>query len=367
MLPLSLRVSRCLTFTIGLAVVGQSPAAELAQGGNSKSSNEQRAELAVQTLQSWYDSGTGLYRTTGWWNSANAITTLADYSRAAKSHQFDSVFTTTLIAAQKKFPGFVNRYYDDEGWWALAWIDVYDLTGKKQYLEMAKSIFADMSGGWDDTCSGGILWSKDRKYKNAIANELFLSVAAHLATRVKSRHEKKEYISWAEREWQWFSASGMINGSHLINDGLDAKCSNNHRTTWTYNQGVILGALAELSRVHHNQSLLNTAATIAEAALSPPGLVDERGILHETCEPKCGADGSQFKGIFARNLGYLQRAAPQARYQQFLSANADSIWSGAQPPAYQLGLIWTAPFGTADASTHSSAADALVAALSVTY
>ena len=85
------------------------------------------------------------------------------------------------------FPGFLNKYYDDEGWWALAWIDAYDLTHEKRYLAMSQSIFDDMAGGWDEACCGGIWWSKDRKYKNEIANELFLSVAAHLANRVAER------------------------------------------------------------------------------------------------------------------------------------------------------------------------------------
>ena len=88
-----------------------------------------------------------------------------------------------------------------------------------KYLSIAESIFFDMSGGWDDTCRGGIWWSKDRKYKNAIANELFLSVAAHLANRT-SGTEQKKYLNWAEKEWNWFRASDLINSENLINDGL---------------------------------------------------------------------------------------------------------------------------------------------------
>jgi predicted alpha-1,6-mannanase (GH76 family) len=91
--------------------------------------DKQLAAQGIQQLQSWYDQKTGLYRTTGWWNSANAITTLADYAQATGSRQFDPVFQNTFIAAQKTSAGFLNRFYDDEGWWALAWIDVYDITG----------------------------------------------------------------------------------------------------------------------------------------------------------------------------------------------------------------------------------------------
>jgi predicted alpha-1,6-mannanase (GH76 family) len=325
----------------------------------------QRSSLAIHSLQSWYDEQTGLYRTTGWWNSANAITTLADYSRVTGSREFDSVFRNTLSAAQKTSPGFINRFYDDEGWWALAWIDEYDVTHDQQYLKTAESIFEDMAGGWSDTCSGGIWWSKDRKYKNAIANELFLSVAGALATRAKSAQERKQYLSWATREWQWFSHSGMINADHLINDGLDSKCANNHQQTWTYNQGVILGGLVNLYRANHDSSLLSEAHTIATTTLSSPVLIGKNGILHEPCEPDCGGDGSQFKGIFVRNLLALNEAARQPQYEKFIDTNADSVWPQAQPPDYHLGLIWAAPFGVVNASTQSSALDVLVAATAI--
>ena len=106
-----------------------------------------------------------------------------------RTHAYDATFANTFDKAQHASAGFLNDYYDDEGWWALAWIDVYDLTHEERYLGMAVAIFKDMAQGWDGTCGGGIWWSKERKYKNAIANELFLSVAAHLARRAKDGKE----------------------------------------------------------------------------------------------------------------------------------------------------------------------------------
>src|SRR5262249_13192940 len=154
-----------------------------------------------------------------------------------------------------------------EGWWALGWIASYDATGNKEYLFMAQSIFGDMVKGWDDVCGGGVWWSKDRKYKNAIPNELFLSIAAGLAARADEDKLRAYYLNWAKAEWIWFSKSGMINGRHLINDGLDASCRNNGQTPWSYNQGVILGGLAELYKVEPHPKLREAAESIADAAV----------------------------------------------------------------------------------------------------
>lgn len=35
---------------------------------------------ALNTLQTWYNRETGLWDTTGWWNSANCLTVLADFA-----------------------------------------------------------------------------------------------------------------------------------------------------------------------------------------------------------------------------------------------------------------------------------------------
>lgn len=338
-----------------------------------------RAQLGIEALQRWYVPGTGLYRTTGWWNSANVITALTDYMRLSGSKQYTVVLANTYTHAQitvpkaqqvdslekmTGFPGFLNTYYDDEGWWALAWIDAYDLTHDIRYLATAQTIFDDMAGGWNDTCGGGIWWSKDRTYKNAIANELFFSVAAHLTNRVPADRER--YAGWAAKEWQWFAGSGMINERHLVNDGLtidktSGACRNNGKTVWTYNQGVLIGALAEWSKSDQQPAVLDQARLIADASLTQ--LTDKDGILHDTCEPNCGPDGVQFKGIFMRNLRALDVVAPDPRYRTLFASNADSIWKKDQAPEVRFGVVWSGPPLSLNAGAQSSALDALIAAI----
>ena len=256
---------------------------------------------------------------------------------------------------------FLNNYYDDEGWWAVTWIKAYDFTGNTDYLNAAKVIFADMTKAWDpSTCNGGIWWSKDRTYKNAIANELFLIVAARLHNRTPGDGGLGSYLDWAQREWQWFSASGMINPTHLINDGLTASCQNNGGTTWSYNQGVVLGGLADLYQATGDASYLAAAETIANAAITSPALVNSNGILTESCEASgCGNDGTQFKGIFAKNLYYLFTADQNPAYRNFLFTNANSIWANDRNASNQFGLHWAGPFDQADGSRQSVGEDVL--------
>jgi predicted alpha-1,6-mannanase (GH76 family) len=319
-------------------------------------------QLEVDRLQRWYDEETGLWNTEGWWNAANSLTILVDSSRLLHTARHREVINHTYSKyAPVQF--LINKYYDDEGWWGLAWVDAYDLTGDRDYLKTAAVIFHDMTTGWDDTCGGGLWWTKDRKYKNAIANQLFLSLAAHLANRASDPAQRDEYAHWATREWAWFQNSGMIESDHLISDGLDGQCRDNHGRKWTYNQGVVLGALAELSRLPDQSGVVQLAEPIADAAIAK--MADSSLILHETCEPQCGEDGTQFKGIFVRNLALLYLRDPNPDYARFIAANAESVLKNSQTPDHSLGLVWSGPPGATNAVSQTSAMDVLVAALSI--
>ena len=321
-----------------------------------------RARAAVKALLEYYNPTTGLFETTGWWNSANVLTILADFSSLSPS--LDSnllpLFANIFERAQTPPSGsasFLNDFYDDEGWWALAWLRVFDRTKEQKYLQMAVTIFEDMTLGWGGPC-GGVWWNKNKEYTGAIENELFLAVAAQLANRAES---KKYYIQWALKQWAWFQGTEMINADYNINNGIDAtSCKNDGQTVWTYNQGVILGALVELDIASPDPSYLEIAERIALAAIKK--LIDEKRILREHGEPNLGADGPQFKGIFVRNLRILQAARPRAEFEEFIERNAESIWRN-RGEGDRLGVCWSSPTKEATAATQSSACDALVAAL----
>ena len=99
-----------------------------------------------------------------------------------------------------------------------------------------------------------------------------------------------------------------------MNDGLTAGCVNNGQTTWTYNQGVLLGGLTDLLQSDGESNYLNQAVAIADAALS--SLVYPNGVLREPCETTgCGGgDVPQFKGIFIRYLAYLNDVVRKPAY-----------------------------------------------------
>ena len=334
------------------------------------------ADVTLTTLQNWYNPETGLYETTSWWNAANAITAIIDYSRITGSKEYLKIIDNTFeickeFEVQMPDPGenwicrnYINDYYDDEGWWVLAWIEAYELTKEDKYLEMARITFADMATGWDDVCGGGIYWKKPDIGKSAVQNELFMLAALRLHQRVGGETLGKSYLEWAEATWEWFLNSGMLNENYLVENGLDKQCKVSVGRHYTYNQGMILSALAELYSAKNDETLLDLAHKIAHATIN--NLVYEDGILKDPKEPDLNGDATQFKGIFMRHLGYLYSVSPKEEYKTFILKNADSIWSLARDQSNnEIGHVWNAPPQKTDASCQSSALDAFNAAMIV--
>jgi len=321
----------------------------------------ERARAAAAALHKRYHPETGQWDDC-WWQSANCLDATVDYMAIANSEEYLDLISTTFTQAQLQATDFLNKYYDDEGWWCIAWLKAFDLTGDQEYLDVARRIFADMTTGWDDTFNGGVWWTKERSYKNAIPNELFLVLAARLHQRAEGS-EKGEYLDWAQREWNWFRDTGMINGENLVNDGLGKEGTNNGGITWTYNQGVILGGLADLHNATGDDALLRQAERIADAAISH--LCYPNGVLCEPREQEGACDGDQeiFKGIFIRYLAYLNRTLEKPEYARFIHLNADSLWTHARSADDEFDLRWTGPFERSSAQRQAAAQDLLNAAM----
>lgn len=230
----------------------------------------------------------------------------------------------------------------------------------------SSELFPPFSGG---PSNANFSWKKNDPGVNAIETELYLTAAARLASRKPTTPSEGYYFDEAIKAYTWFVNSGLINDQFLINDGLTKEdCKNNNDTTWSYNQGVILGGLTELGLSTGDPKYVTLAVKIADAAMTH--LTNDDGILTDECG-ECEGDGAQFKGVFVRNLQFMYNRAPgledatKERFKTFLQNNADTLWEKDRDGNY-FGPIWSGPYIKEGINSQSSALDLLIAAAGVT-
>ena len=139
--------------------------------GTSAQSATSKAETALDVLQTWYNGSTGIWDTSGWWNGANCMIVLAylaltDENETVRKSATE-VFNNTFVVGSKVNPhpnlgkvipepprtgdvqalgivkasNWTDGSFDDDSWWALAWIAAYDVTKNQDYLDLAIGIF----------------------------------------------------------------------------------------------------------------------------------------------------------------------------------------------------------------------------------
>jgi hypothetical protein len=321
-----------------------------------------RAHAAADALMYSYDPNPAWWPSS-WWNSAATLTSLIDYAARTGNRQYDWVIARTFDVNRGTFPAgqrgtdpiegnFISRAVDDAGWWGLAWVAAYDHTGDARYLTMATTIANYLHQYWDpSTCGGGVWWSRERTYKNAVTSGLYLRLSAAVHRRTPG---DSVWLQRARTAANWYLASGMINSAGLVNDGLTQDCRNNGQTVWTYNQGLAIGGLYEVWRATGDTRFLDNARRLADSTLS--GLT-RNGILTESCDTgqaSCDDNQKQFKGILMRYLAELG-------YQQFAVQQSNSLWANDRDPLNRIGQRWAggSPNQT-DWRTQASALSALL-------
>jgi predicted alpha-1,6-mannanase (GH76 family) len=307
---------------------------------------ERQIDAGALALMQLYDADLSRW---GWWTGANCLQAMLDYFKITGSGQnyryiIDEIYERNK---NKEDGDYTNYYIDDTLWWGLAWLSAWEMTGDQKYLETAKHDCDYSYSFRDSECGGGVWWSAEKKYKAAIANELFIKLAASLYNRIGDQ----KYLDQAVEGWNWFKASGMINGDYLINDGLNDNCQNNGGNPWSYNQGVIVGGLVELHKATGDSTYLSEARKIVDAVLDCSALTPcpDKVLTENGCgNGDCGGDGPSFKGVFVRNLGELDRyleSLNQGRpYKSWLELQTQSIWEKNRNSLNQFGLRWQGPF-----------------------
>ena len=305
--------------------------------------------LFMQKMSNDYDCFRGGWRRSSPWNWANAVEVLARYALLTGDDSCMSSIRKVYDRHQRG--GFFSEFRDEEGWWALAWLKVYDLTQENKYLCTAEKLFDDMAMGWDKVHGGGLWWTKQTNtYKNAITNELFMLLAARLfaTTRIAG------YRTWAIQAYTWFMQTNLLNDDNLVNDGLDANTGDNNRQpTWTHNQGVLLGALAEMAKIvdpKMHLEYMGVAFSVADAVMDKLVQSHHHPVLVEAAPPIGDSlDICQFKGVFVRYLSDLWQTCDagryvgiRRRYAEFVAFNAACVTASAGSNS-RIGFRWHSP------------------------
>src|SRR5258708_8977548 len=93
------------------------------------------AAVAAASLQRMYNPSTGLFcrklNANCWWDSANKPTASIAYSKHTGSRRYLGDLARTYVRGQYAGPDgrsrgpFTDSWFDDDAWWALAWVDAY--------------------------------------------------------------------------------------------------------------------------------------------------------------------------------------------------------------------------------------------------
>ena len=261
-----------------------------------------------------------------YWPQAHALDVMLDaYSRTGDPDYRRRIDEWYEGVYRENKGSFLNEYYDDMQWNALAMLRAYGITGDEKFRASVETLWSEIKAGWTDVAGGGIMWSKGTpNSKNAISN----APASVLASRLYQLSGDADDLEWAEKTYAWQkqrlvdTSTGAVWDHVVVEDG-----SEEIRKDWifTYNQGMFLAAALELYEITGKATYLQDAIKAADYALKNLTTGD-RLLVDEGA-----GDGGLFKGILVRYLTQLilEEDLPESasnRYVAFLEHNAETLW-----------------------------------------
>jgi predicted alpha-1,6-mannanase (GH76 family) len=314
---------------------------------------------AASLISNFYNQG-GKYfnknnagdQTFNYWPNAHALDVLTDiYLRtgdAAVKTRMDDLHDGMKA---KNGNTYLNHFYDDMEWMALACLRAYEATGDARYKATAELLWNDIKGGWDEMWGGGIYWTKDRQNKNTPAN----APASIIASRMYQLNRNGEDLEWAKKIYQWQKTNLVDPVSGLVWDGLDATGTNKD-WKFTYNQGVFIGAAVELYKLTGESVYINDALKTANNSLGAE--ITSNNIMKD----EGGGDGGLFKGILVRYMMLLitdgsLSSTDASKFINYLQLNAQTMWlQGTARPQVLFNTSWTKTATSTDLTTQLSGA-----------
>ncbi len=305
--------------------------------------------MTASIQKAFYNEKTGLYAQTlekrepefMWGNGVmfSALVAAARHEPAVYRPVMDRFFNAMdrYWDAKVKLPGYEpsptagnghDKYYDDNQWMVITFMEAYELTGEAKYLDRAVATLAFSLSGWDDVLGGGIWWHAGKKggAKNTCSN----APAAVAALAVARHRERTENVQFAHKLVKWTSEQ-LQDKDGLYFDNKRAADGRIDERKFTYNTALMLRANLGLYRV--------MAAGVTAGAESAGYLAEARRI-GAACEAfvkkETGAyrDGMKFTHLLVEADLELYRVTGDAAILARAQRNGEVAWARwqAAPP-----------------------------------
>ena len=216
-----------------------------------------------------------------------------------------------------------ETWFDDNGWWGIAFVNAYRATGNHRWLTDATLALRYIArAGWDPS-SGGIWWNTEHPFKSGPA----LAADTLLATLLYQLTHSSFALSQARRFLAYANGPGFSSA-----DGLYADSSVNP-TPVDYIEGPLIYAQATLCRLTGDEAECELAARLKARALTRFGYLLDFSPQYDAIYLQWMLALYALEGD--RTL--YEMAADNARDAQTRAANAQGLyllsWNGETLPA----------------------------------
>ncbi len=167
-----------------------------------------------------------------------------------------AAYSSYIVAAEPD----AGRFYDDNDWVGLDFIDLYAITKNKKYLRKAETVWRFIEDGTDNKFGGGVYWSEEKRSKNTCSS----APAAVFAMKLYQATGNEKYLEAAKSIYGWTKATLQDKEDYLYYDNISRRRIDTRK--FAYNSGQMMQAAALLYKVTGEQSYLTDAKNIARSA-----------------------------------------------------------------------------------------------------
>jgi glycosyl hydrolase family 76 len=234
-----------------------------------------------------------------------------------------------------------ETWFDDNGWWGIAFVEAYRATGAHRYLADAERALRYVaSAGWDPE-GGGIWWDTQHPYKSGPA----LAADTLLAALIYQQDRSAFALAQAQRFIAWANTSGFAGSEGLYAD------SSVSATPVDYVEAPLIYAQALLCHLTSTPSGCARAAQIEATALHRFGALLDFSPQYDTIYLQWmlalyELEGDRtLYGLIAANAHAAQAHAANGEGLYLLSWNGEALpASDAEPGMLQTQAATTSLF-----------------------